>query len=258
MSKAELVVITGGAEGLGLSLARQFLADGSQVLITSRDPAKLESARIGLAQMGQVLTCKLDLLDGQSVDLFCDFVLSRMFTSLVLVNNAARGFVGPALSATDDEVQSILTADFAAHVKIIRRFWPRLREGGGLINILSVLAIRPIPDWGLYSAAKAAFANFCVALQSEFRRDRVSVLNVYPGKINTRFTEKSGGDENKKARNEPGGISPDALAKQIHRRFRSRPNGQLYTPISVHAIYLLHALSATFTSRLLELLVARK
>lgn len=255
MGVNRLVIITGGADGLGFALAERFLFDGSAVLVTSRNPRNLEAARTRLAKMGPAHFFQLDLANESAIGKFLGFVETLGFGSLVLVNNAGQGFVGPALSSSEAEIQAVLDANFTGHVRLIRGLLPMLQNGGSIINILSVLAIRPIPNWGLYSAAKGAFANFCVALQMELSRKGVSVLNVYPGKINTGFTAKALGDEALKAKNKADGVPPEYFARKIHDRHRSRPHGQLYYPLSVHALYVLQAISSSFTSWVLARLL---
>ena len=108
-------VVTGANRGLGREVVRQLAAEGFRVILTSRTQGSGAEAAgaitSGEADLpGEILNYQLDVTDGQSIEAFREYVIEKIGTIDVLVNNAGIHY---------DTFQSTLTADFS----IVEEAW---------------------------------------------------------------------------------------------------------------------------------------
>lgn len=175
------VLITGGATGIGLALARALVAAGNRVAICGRRRAALLAAKQSLPQ----LHCKV-----------CDVAAPAARRSLLrwldewlpspnmLVNNA--GVQRPTnfrngprdLPLADEELRTNL----AAPIHLTALLLPRLlkRRSAAIINISSGLAFTPLAAVPVYCATKAAIHSLSLSLRRQVRGTRVRVFEIAP------------------------------------------------------------------------------
>ena len=190
-------VITGASQGLGLEIARQFVAAGAGVLLCARNEADLSRAREQVASMagpGQVVeSLAADVSRQEDVDRIFETAL-RLFPRLhILVNNA--GIYGPK--------GSIETVDWGEWVKAVeinlygsilccRAVLPHFRANGygKIIQLSGGGATNPLPNLSAYAASKAAIIRFAETLAEEVRADHIDVNAIAPGALNTRLLDE--------------------------------------------------------------------
>jgi len=179
------VLITGGASGIGLALARRFIQDGSTVIVCGRREEKLAEAK--KSHPGLVtLTCDL-AKEKERVRLFG--WATKGFPRLnVLVNNAGiqrRARIGEDTkwSATHDEI----AINFEAPVHLSALFLPHLmkQERPAIMNVTSGLAFTPMASAPIYSATKAALHSFTLSLRHQLAGTPVQVIEIIPPAVNT-------------------------------------------------------------------------
>lgn len=183
------VVITGGSRGLGLALARQFVARGARVGILARDPKALERARLILNRSRDetVIVVSCDVTDKDQVEGAFEVVRRHFGPVDVLVNNAGLITVGPMESMTLDDYRESLDLHFWAPVYTTLAVLPemRLRKQGRIVNVSSIGGKISVPHLLPYSAAKFALAGFSEGLRTEVAKDNIKVTSVYPGLMRT-------------------------------------------------------------------------
>ncbi|GAA1993186.1 oxidoreductase [Catenulispora subtropica] len=179
-------VVTGASRGIGLAVARAFVAEGARVVAGAREVTPEVKA---LADEGEVLAVEVDLTapDGPA-ELIAATVLA--FGGLdILVNNvgAVRPRVDGFLAVTDDDWSATLAVNFLAAVRTTRAALPHLMERGtgAVVTVSSVNAFLPDPLVIDYSAAKAALSNFCKSLSKQVGPHGVRVNTVSPGPVST-------------------------------------------------------------------------
>ena len=131
-------VVTGGARGLGLSIARSLAHRGASVAICSRDEAQLRDAQIELSQIGtNVLAIGCDVTNAGDVDRFLDQVRSGLGPIHVLINNAGTITVGPMEAMKTADYQRSMNTHYWAPLQFIFNVLPEMRrrrqEVGGLL-----------------------------------------------------------------------------------------------------------------------------
>jgi NAD(P)-dependent dehydrogenase (short-subunit alcohol dehydrogenase family) len=181
------VLITGGARGLGLALARRFAAERATLVLVSRTEAELERARHELTARGaSVFTVPADVRSPNAIDALIERTLALTGRIDVLVNNAGVIHVGPATHATIEDYQESLDTHFWAPLHLIRAAMPYLPRGAGrIVNISSIGGRIAVPHLLPYCVGKFALSALSDGLHSELAAEGISVLTVTPGLMRT-------------------------------------------------------------------------
>jgi NAD(P)-dependent dehydrogenase (short-subunit alcohol dehydrogenase family) len=173
----EHVVIVGGSSGMGRALAAELVAQGSEVTVAGRAPAKLDAVRRELG----VRTVAMDLASEQDIErLFATTgKVSHIVTTAADVGGAyqpiAKYDVAAARSAVDSKlIGPLLLAKHGA---------PMLEPGGSIVFTSGIAAYRPGPRASLLAALNGALASLAAALAVELAPLRVNVVS--PGWVDT-------------------------------------------------------------------------
>ncbi|WP_067561952.1 SDR family oxidoreductase [Nocardia acidivorans] len=180
----KVVVITGGARGIGFATARRLRELGARVAIGDVDEAKVKEAG---TELGLEVYGKLDVTDPSSFTAFLDEVERRLGPLDVLVNNAG---IMPAGAFTEEPEQvtrrilDINVYGVALGSKLAaRRMLPRGR--GIVINIASLAGEATTPGLATYCASKAAVLALTDTLRLEYHKTGVHFCSVLPTFTNT-------------------------------------------------------------------------
>ncbi|MFV8823134.1 SDR family oxidoreductase [Thauera sp. WH-2] len=177
------VVLTGATGGLGEALARQLANAGASLLLTARDPARLE--RLASTVNGPCRVLAADLAAANGVDRLA--AAAHHFGANVLINNAGIGGFGLFEEQGWGEVERILTTNLAVPVRLTQALLPSLRAqpAAVVVNIGSAFGSIPFAGFAAYSAAKAGLRAFSQGLRRELADTGVRVVHVSPRAIDT-------------------------------------------------------------------------
>jgi uncharacterized oxidoreductase len=180
------VLVTGGASGIGLSLASHFVQEGSAVIVCGRDRNKLEAAKV---RHPEITAYACDVANPvERVEMFK--WISNEFPKLnVLVNNAGIQRRGLQLMQEHswEELSEEITINLEAPIHLSMLFVPHLlkQENPAIINVTSVLAFVPLTIAPIYSATKAALHSFTLSLRQQLIDSPISVIEIIPPAVNT-------------------------------------------------------------------------
>lgn len=181
----QVVVITGGAGGIGHATAKALVRAGAKVALGDLDHAAAEEAAdaLGHGNIGG----RLDVTDLESFEAFFERAEAEMGPVDALINNAGVMILGP-LEEEDEKVTATTIAVNLAGVingtKIaMRRMKPRRR--GRIVNIASQAGKAGFPNGATYCATKFAVVGLCEAVRNELRGTGVGVTCVMPGPVET-------------------------------------------------------------------------
>ncbi|MBF6133674.1 SDR family oxidoreductase [Nocardia otitidiscaviarum] len=241
----KVVVITGGARGIGYATARTLRDLGALVAIGDVDEAKVKESG---ADLGLEVYGTLDVTDPDSFTAFLDEVERRLGPLDVLVNNAGIMPAGRFADEPDRVTRRILDINVYGVVLgsklAAQRMLPRGR--GHIINIASLAGEAPTPGLVTYCASKAAVLQLTEALRLENRDSGVHFSAVAPTFTNTELIAGTQGA--KGLRNaEPQDIADAVaglIAKPRHRVSVTRVAGAL-----VHLQYFLPRTAKEFLGR---------
>ena len=184
----QIVLITGGTRGLGLLLAREFVAHGCSVAICARDAGELDRARADLeARGGTVLAVRCDVGIPEDVERLIAQVTERFGRIDVLVNNAGIIQVGPLEAMTLADFEQALDVMYWGVVRPTLAVLPsmRARGSGHIVNVTSIGGKVAVPRLLPYVGAKFAATGFSQGLRAELAGSGVRVTTVVPGLMRT-------------------------------------------------------------------------
>lgn len=162
-----VVLVTGGARGVGEGIVEMFLRAGAEVEICGRtDPGELRSVDGRSARFSTV-----DVRENEQVAAWVADVVARRGRIDVAVNNAGgapfAGFADASLRFHRKILDlNFLSATYVAHA--VYEVMAAQKSGGSVINITSISARRPSPGTAVYGAAKAALESFTTSLAVEW------------------------------------------------------------------------------------------
>ncbi len=190
------VVITGSTKGLGLELARGFLANGDEVVVTSRDETRVREAVDGLRKdFGERISgVAADVSRAESVDALTAFASEQMGGVDIWINNAgANGYVYENLADADPETlrEIVLTNSFGTLLccRSAIRLMAEQASGGHVFNMLGAGSDGGATQkYAAYGHTKAGMAQLTKTLAGEVKETApsVGVHALSPGMV---FTE---------------------------------------------------------------------
>lgn len=184
MAKA-VALITGAGGGLGSAISTALLGLGIAVVGTGRRLEPLEQLQKTLKANGEIAILQQDMTTKTAPKDALDFTLSTFGRIDFLINNAGPGYPKPALETTDEIAEIFIDGHLKAPFRFSREFYPAMTDGGAIINITSVAALRGRAGIGLYAAVKAAQIGLTKQLAAEFAPKRIRCNAVAPGVIAT-------------------------------------------------------------------------
>jgi NAD(P)-dependent dehydrogenase (short-subunit alcohol dehydrogenase family) len=180
-----IVVITGGARGIGLATARALAGEGARVCIGDLDADLVMSvaAEIGRGAEGFVL----DVTDHDGFTAALDGIEHRIGPIDVLINNAGVMPVGSFEAETPESAQRTFDVNVFGLMhgtrEAIRRMRPRGR--GHIVNVASMAGVTVTPGAATYAASKHAVVGLCESLAWELRGSGIDLSYVLPVLVNT-------------------------------------------------------------------------
>jgi NAD(P)-dependent dehydrogenase (short-subunit alcohol dehydrogenase family) len=174
--------ITGISRGFGKTLTEELLAQGHNVVGTTRE---------GTSEIthDNLTVVKLDVTDAAAVSTAVDAAVAKLSTLDVVVNNAGFGIVGAVEEVTRDEIDKVMETNFYGTFNVLQAVLPTLRKQGKgkIFNFSSVTGIATRAGFGAYAATKFAVEGLSEALYGELKPLGINVTIVEPGVFRTDF-----------------------------------------------------------------------
>jgi len=191
------VFITGASSGLGQALARHYAASGARLGLLARRDAALVALCASLPNAELHRIYPVDVNDHAALAAAAtDFIDTAGGIEIVIANAGVS--YGTLTEHREDlrVFEQIMATNVTAMVATFAPFIASMRcqAAAGqtdlrLVGIASVAGIRGLPGAEAYSASKAAVISYCESLRIELRRDRIRVVTIAPGYIDTPMTQ---------------------------------------------------------------------
>jgi 2-dehydro-3-deoxy-L-rhamnonate dehydrogenase (NAD+) len=185
-------IVTGGASGIGLAVARRFIAEGGRVTLWDSDPARIKAAASELGDKSRAE--RVDVADSKDVERAAEASHKAMGQIDALVCSA--GVAGKNAQTIDypiDEWKRVFDINinglFYCNRSVARHM--KARGYGRIVNIASIAGKEGNPGACAYSASKAAVIGFTKSLGKELAKDGVTVNSVAPAVIDTPILEQA-------------------------------------------------------------------
>jgi NAD(P)-dependent dehydrogenase (short-subunit alcohol dehydrogenase family) len=182
--------ITGGGSGVGLGMAKAFLAAGMRVAIADIRDDHLEQATAELS--GEVHAIRLDVTDREAFARAADETERVLGSVHVLCNNAGINLFNDIADATYQDWDWVLGVNLGGVVNGVVTFVPRIKahgDGGHVVNTASMAAFIAGPGAGIYTTAKFAVHGLSDALRWSLLPHGIGVSMVCPGLVKSKIYE---------------------------------------------------------------------
>jgi uncharacterized oxidoreductase len=183
--KNKTILITGGTSGIGLELAAQLSERGNKIVITGRDPVKLEAVKKLLPMIHAIQS---DVSDPKAIAQLYNNVVTKFPTLDVLINNAGIMRNLNMNNARDlNDVTREIDINLSGPIRMVQQFLPHLKtqKSAMIVNVSSGLAFIPMPISPVYCAAKAAIHSFSQTLRVQLAGTTVKVIELAPPGVET-------------------------------------------------------------------------
>ena len=255
----KVVVVTGGASGIGLALARRFARDGARIAVLDMDAQGARLAAEGLAATGtDALGQACDVSRQEECAGAMAAVAARFGGIDLLVNNAGITARDRFVDTRAEVFERVMGVNFFGALYCTQAALASLRRRRGMIMVIESLAgVSPLLGRSAYCASKHALHGLFTTLRAELRRDGVHVLIACPGFVQTNLQRRALGGDGRitdRPQSRVGGQStPEEVAEALYRAaVRRRPLAVL-TPVGQMAYWI-----SRLAPNLYERLMARQ
>ena len=190
-----VAVITGGASGIGASIAKRFASEGARVVIGDRDAeAGPQAARSLSAPDNEVVFVPCDVAQASDARNLIDTTLEKFERLDVLVNNAGVWRAGDLAQMSIEDWDHVIEVNLRGTFLCSRAaIAPMLaRKRGAIVNFSSRAGIRGQPGCGAYCASKAGVISLTQSLAAEVKEAGVRVNAICPGMVRTSMGAQAG------------------------------------------------------------------
>jgi 3-oxoacyl-[acyl-carrier protein] reductase len=199
--EGKVVLVTGGARGIGRAVTEKFHAAGASIAIVGRNEEAAKALAAELSERGAKCNgYACDVSNGAQIDAMVDNVVKDFGKLDVLVNNAGVTQDGLVVRMTDEAWNNVIQINLTGAFQLLRaaaRIMLRARSGC-IVNVSSVVGLIGNAGQANYCAAKAGLIGLTKSAAREFAPRGVRVNAIAPGLIETDMTSKLN-DEQKKA-----------------------------------------------------------
>ena len=223
---SKTAVITGGASGIGLAIAKRFAAHGAAIEILDVQQAALDTAVSEIdGAHGEIC----DVGEPASVDAAFARILARRERLHILVNNAGIAHVGNALTTTPEDFARIqrVNVNGVAHCTQAALRHMTTKGGGVILNMASVVGQMAINDRFAYATSKGAVLAMTYSVAKDFLDAGIRCNAIMPGRIHTPFVDGF------IAKNYPG-----REAEMFEKLSKTQPIGRMGAPDEVATVAL--------------------
>jgi NAD(P)-dependent dehydrogenase (short-subunit alcohol dehydrogenase family) len=191
-------IITGGAGGIGLAIAEQFLMSGARLVLWDRSAEALDRAR---AALGAVETRVVDIIDAEAVAAAAGADQARFGRIDALVNNAGiLGEVTPSWRADPAAFRSVVDVNLTGAFLCLRAVLPLMRaqapapHRGHVVSMASIQGKEGMALAGAYSASKAALIALTKSAAKEVAGEAILINAITPAAAETAMAKQISGE----------------------------------------------------------------
>ena len=235
MSKfiGKTAVISGGAEGIGLSIAKALGEEKMNIVLTDINKENLQKACLELEERGvSVLPVALDVAIEEQWEVVAEKALARFGKIHMVVNNAGVGGESGSIESQNNKGwQWALDVNLMGVVYGAKVMVPLIKqhdEGGWVVNVASMAGMGGIPYSGAYTATKAAVVALSESWAGELENTGINVSVLCPAFVQTRIYDSE--------RNRPVQYKSDAINSDNENSFLNRAKELVKNGIEVSIV----------------------
>ncbi|MDD4955925.1 MAG: 3-oxoacyl-ACP reductase FabG, partial [Candidatus Omnitrophica bacterium] len=188
----KVVIVTGGAQGIGKEIATQFAKEKAKVIIFDLNDEQLSATAKELSQYSETTALKVNVTNLEEVEKNVNKIIDNFKRVDILVNNAGITRDNLLLRLSENDWDAVLAVNLKGAfncVKALSRYMVKQRFGK-IVNISSVIGIMGNAGQINYAASKAGLIGITKSLAKELGSRNITVNAVAPGYIKTAMTDK--------------------------------------------------------------------
>jgi 2-hydroxycyclohexanecarboxyl-CoA dehydrogenase len=188
----KVVVVTGGAGGIGMAIATRFASEGARVVVTDVNVEGVEATAAAIrASGGRARGVASDISKAEGCKAVVTDVLAHEGRIDVLCNNAGINRRGALLALTAEDWDLSFAVNIDAMFHLCQAALPGMiaQGGGAIVNTASQWGLHPAPGHIAYNVTKAAVASFTQNLARDYAAQKIRVNAICPGEIHTPMLE---------------------------------------------------------------------
>jgi NAD(P)-dependent dehydrogenase (short-subunit alcohol dehydrogenase family) len=179
----KIAVITGGNSGIGLATAKRFVDEGAFVFITGRRQEELDAAVKSIGR--NVVGVRGDVANLADLDrLYATVKEQKGRVDIVFANAGGAEFV-PLGQITEQHVDKWFGINVKGLLFTVQKALPLMPDGGSVILNASIVSVKGMPAFSVYSATKAAVRSFARTWTTDLKERKIRVNALSPGPIET-------------------------------------------------------------------------
>ncbi len=183
----KVVIVTGGAGGIGLATGLRLAKAGARVAVVDHDSGRADEAvaRLQAAGVRDALAVTCNVGDEADVARAVDATIARFGRLDVVVNNAGVMIFKPIEEHAEADLLGVLRVDFFGAFWFTKQVFLKCGSGAAIVNVSSIHAVETTPLVSAYAAAKAALVSLTRSAAIEGKPKGIRVNCVLPGAVET-------------------------------------------------------------------------
>jgi NAD(P)-dependent dehydrogenase (short-subunit alcohol dehydrogenase family) len=185
--KEKVVIITGGASGIGLATAKNFAGEGARIVLADINLQNLQRAEADLKSDGatEIWLSKCNVSEEDQVMATVEGAINKFQRLDVIVNNAGLMIFKKIEEQTAQDWLNVLSVDLLGAFFFTKHAFLNMKNGGAIVNVSSIHAIETEPLVAPYAAAKTALLSFTRSASLEGKPKGIRVNAILPGAVDT-------------------------------------------------------------------------
>ena len=187
----KVAVVTGASSGLGVAFSKALAEAGADLVLGARREERLADTGALVTAAGRTwVGRKTDVTKPEDCAALIALAIEKYGHVDILVNNAGVGTAVPATHETPDQYRSVIETNLMGSYWMAQEFAKANKGGGAIVNISSVLGLKPqgLPQ-AAYASSKAGLIGFTKSIAAELGSRNIRCNAIAPGFIETEMTE---------------------------------------------------------------------
>lgn len=191
--KNKIAVVTGGAKGIGKSIARVFARQGAYVHIIDREEKEAgKTVREITDNGGNAQFHQADVVNQKNMTDLFGKIYDEKEQLNILINNAGISAIGKLENTTEDDFDRVYSVNVKGVYNCAFAAIDKMKQSGGgvILNMASIVSTIGIPDRFAYSTSKGAVLSMTYSIARDYLNDNIRCNAISPARVHTSFVDE--------------------------------------------------------------------